>query len=274
MRSNIKSKRWEILKEFLQEKISELFRVSLRQNSYFSTISSRSIWIYNFMYVFILPYTRIRILYSENLRAQIQHRVHNGRRVHNIQFHHVTPVTPNTSLPSAIHPAVPNILKPPNQLQTLQPYPQLQRQLTERGGISLSDQESLVSFPRGSVNGAATPGAGSSTGILAHLGSSSTSSQSQQQQQQQLQQQQPSHAGSASELVVVGSAVPLTAGGCTTGQAGDRGSCSADSGVRGSSDRESGGATSIGGNLSDSTTDGEFFGDVLLTMDFLIPLRV
>lgn len=33
----------------------------------------------------------------------------------------------------------------------------------------------------------------------------------------------------------------------------DRGSCSADSGVRGSSDRESG-AT---GNLSDSTTDGE-----------------
>ncbi|KAK7874357.1 hypothetical protein R5R35_007824 [Gryllus longicercus] len=37
---------------------------------------------------------------------------------------------------------------------------------------------------------------------------------------------------------------------------GDRGSCSADSGVRGSSDRESGGATSAGGNLSDSTTDG------------------
>ncbi|KDR23666.1 Kazrin-A, partial [Zootermopsis nevadensis] len=37
---------------------------------------------------------------------------------------------------------------------------------------------------------------------------------------------------------------------------GDRGSCSADSGVRGSSDRESGGATSGGGNLSDSTTDG------------------
>ncbi|XP_069683898.1 kazrin isoform X2 [Periplaneta americana] len=36
---------------------------------------------------------------------------------------------------------------------------------------------------------------------------------------------------------------------------GDRGSCSADSGVRGSSDRESGGATSGGGNLSDSTTD-------------------
>jgi hypothetical protein len=38
---------------------------------------------------------------------------------------------------------------------------------------------------------------------------------------------------------------------------GDRGSCSADSGVRGSSDRESGGATSGGGNLSDSTTDGK-----------------
>lgn len=40
---------------------------------------------------------------------------------------------------------------------------------------------------------------------------------------------------------------------------GDRGSCSADSGVRGSSDRESGGATSGGGNLSDSTTDGKRF---------------
>lgn len=37
---------------------------------------------------------------------------------------------------------------------------------------------------------------------------------------------------------------------------GDRGSCSADSGVRVSSDRESGGATSVAGNLSDSTTDG------------------
>ncbi|XP_046821250.1 kazrin isoform X8 [Vespa crabro] len=96
---------------------------------------------------------------------------------------------------------------------------ELQRQLMERGGgggggsgsgggvggggACLSDQESLVSFPRGTVNGVATPGAISSGG-----------------------------------------------------QAGDRGSCSADSGVRGSSDRESGGATSIGGNLSDSTTDG------------------
>lgn len=36
---------------------------------------------------------------------------------------------------------------------------------------------------------------------------------------------------------------------------GDRGSCSADSGVRVNSDRESG-ATSVAGNLSDSTTDG------------------
>ncbi|XP_076172207.1 liprin protein kazrin isoform X7 [Ptiloglossa arizonensis] len=48
---------------------------------------------------------------------------------------------------------------------------ELQRQLVERGGgggggggICLSDQESLISFPRGSVNGAATPGAGSSSG--------------------------------------------------------------------------------------------------------------
>lgn len=39
---------------------------------------------------------------------------------------------------------------------------------------------------------------------------------------------------------------------------GDRGSCSADSGVRGSSDRESG-ATSAGGNLSDSTADGMLY---------------
>ncbi|CAG9824874.1 unnamed protein product [Phaedon cochleariae] len=38
--------------------------------------------------------------------------------------------------------------------------------------------------------------------------------------------------------------------------AGDRGSCSADSGVRVSSDRESGGGTSAAGNLSDSTTEG------------------
>ncbi|KAL2720985.1 kazrin isoform X1 [Vespula squamosa] len=43
------------------------------------------------------------------------------------------------------------------------------------------------------------------------------------------------------------------------GQAGDRGSRSADSGVRGSNDRESGGATSIGGNLSGSTTDTKLF---------------
>ncbi|XP_058802045.1 kazrin [Phymastichus coffea] len=116
---------------------------------------------------------------------------------------------------------------------------ELQRQLTERG-VCLSDQESLVSFPRGSVNGAATPGAGSSSGVLlGHLGSSSS---------------QAAHGGSSNELVV-GSAVPLSASNANAGQAGDRGSCSADSGVRGSSDRESGGATSIGGNLSDSTTD-------------------
>lgn len=116
---------------------------------------------------------------------------------------------------------------------------QLQRQLSERGGgVCLSDQESLVSFPRSSVNGgAATPGAGSSSGGV---------------------QPQTIH-GSASELVVLGSAVPLSSTGAScTGQPGDRGSCSADSGVRGSSDRESGGATSIGGNLSDSTTDGGF----------------
>lgn len=50
-----------------------------------------------------------------------------------------------------------------------------------------------------------------------------------------------------------GPPVPLSLGGLLPG---DRGSCSADSGVRGSSDRESGGATSGGGNLSDSTTDG------------------
>ncbi|XP_016837238.1 kazrin-A isoform X2 [Nasonia vitripennis] len=119
---------------------------------------------------------------------------------------------------------------------------ELQRQLAERGGggggVCLSDQESLLSFPRSSVNGgAATPGAGSSSGGV---------------------QPQTIH-GSASELVVLGSAVPLSSGATgasSTGQPGDRGSCSADSGVRGSSDRESGGATSIGGNLSDSTTDG------------------
>ncbi|XP_046469763.1 kazrin isoform X9 [Neodiprion pinetum] len=121
-------------------------------------------------------------------------------------------------------------------------YEQLKRQLMERGGsvgTCLSDQESLVSFPRGSVNGAATPGAGSSSGSgIPHLTS-----------------QQPL---GVTELGVV-CGVGGTAGGGAAGgggQAGDRGSCSADSGVRGSSDRESGGATSVGGNLSDSTTDG------------------
>ncbi|XP_026829572.1 liprin-beta-1 isoform X4 [Ooceraea biroi] len=131
---------------------------------------------------------------------------------------------------------------------------ELQRQLVERGGgggICLSDQESLVSFPRGSVNGAATPGAGSSSGggggggvgggsgcgIIPHVNS------------------QPP-LGTTELGVSVGNVGGVAgAGGSSGGQAGDRGSCSADSGVRGSSDRESGGATSVGGNLSDSTTD-------------------
>ncbi|KAG9429744.1 liprin-beta-1 isoform X16 [Apis mellifera carnica] len=124
-------------------------------------------------------------------------------------------------------------------------YEQLQRQLAERGGgggICLSDQESLVSFPRGSVNGAATPGAGSSSGgggcgIIPHMNS------------------QPP-LGSTELGVTVGNVGNAAGAGSSGGQAGDRGSCSADSGVRGSSDRESGGATSVGGNLSDSTTDG------------------
>lgn len=123
---------------------------------------------------------------------------------------------------------------------------QLQRQLAERGGgggICLSDQESLVSFPRGSVNGAATPGAGSSSGgggcgIIPHMNS------------------QPP-LGSTELGVTVGNVGNAAGAGSSGGQAGDRGSCSADSGVRGSSDRESGGATSVGGNLSDSTTDGK-----------------
>ncbi|XP_076545244.1 liprin protein kazrin isoform X9 [Osmia lignaria lignaria] len=121
---------------------------------------------------------------------------------------------------------------------------ELQRQLAERGGgggICLSDQESLVSFPRGSVNGAATPGAGSSSGgggcgIIPHMNS------------------QPP-LGSTELGVTVGNVGNAAGVGSSGGQAGDRGSCSADSGVRGSSDRESGGATSVGGNLSDSTTD-------------------
>ncbi|XP_044007142.1 kazrin-A isoform X3 [Aphidius gifuensis] len=124
---------------------------------------------------------------------------------------------------------------------------ELQRQLGDRGGnsgICLSDQESLVSFPRGSVNGTATPGACSTSGIggsllLPHLTS-----------QQALGVNDICTGGSGGSVGVTGSCVS------GTGQAGDRGSCSADSGVRGSSDRESGGATSVGGNLSDSTTDG------------------
>ncbi|XP_008553113.1 uncharacterized protein LOC103575197 isoform X5 [Microplitis demolitor] len=119
---------------------------------------------------------------------------------------------------------------------------ELQRQLGDRGigNVCLSDQESLVSFPRGSVNGTATPGACSNSGVgncvpmlLPHLGS------------------QPPLGITD---ICVGSVTGTGVSGI--GQAGDRGSCSADSGVRGSSDRESGGATSVGGNLSDSTTDG------------------
>lgn len=59
-----------------------------------------------------------------------------------------------------------------------------------------------------------------------------------------------------------GPPVPLSLGGLLPG---DRGSCSADSGVRGSSDRESGGATSGGGNLSDSTTDGNFIASLFFS---------
>ncbi|XP_076680763.1 liprin protein kazrin isoform X5 [Andrena cerasifolii] len=132
----------------------------------------------------------------------------------------------------------------PVEIQTGRRFVQLQRQLAERGGgggICLSDQESLVSFPRGSVNGAATPGAGSSSGggcgIIPHMNS------------------QPP-LGSTELGVTVGNVGNAAGAGSSGGQAGDRGSCSADSGVRGSSDRESGGATSVGGNLSDSTTDG------------------
>ncbi|XP_023015542.2 liprin protein kazrin isoform X1 [Leptinotarsa decemlineata] len=97
------------------------------------------------------------------------------------------------------------------ELQLQHAQEQLQearRQLATSG--CLSDQESLASLPRHSINGGAlTPGSG---GLLS------------------------GHHG--------------------LGQLpGDRGSCSADSGVRVSSDRESG-ATSVAGNLSDSTTEG------------------
>ncbi|KAL2720702.1 LOW QUALITY PROTEIN: kazrin isoform X1 [Vespula squamosa] len=112
---------------------------------------------------------------------------------------------------------------------------ELQRQLMEGGGggggggggARLSDQ--------------ATPGAGSNScggvsGIIPHIDS-----------------QPPS---GTTELGMTSN----TSGGVTYaissgGHAGDRGRCSADSSVRGSGDGESGGATSIGGNLSDSTTD-------------------
>nr|CAD7588387.1 unnamed protein product [Timema genevievae] len=101
---------------------------------------------------------------------------------------------------------------------------QTRRQLSNQGGGCLSDQESLASMSisvsrvNGSSGGLTTPTAGH-----AHSGLLS------------------SHHGFSSGAGL---------------QPGDRGSCSADSGVRGSSDRESGGATSGGGNLSDSTTDG------------------
>ncbi|XP_049819963.1 kazrin isoform X2 [Aethina tumida] len=97
------------------------------------------------------------------------------------------------------------------EVQLQQAQEQLQearRQLASSG--CLSDQESLASLPRHSMNGGAlTPGSG---GLLS------------------------GHHGLG--------LLP-----------GDRGSCSADSGVRVNSDRESG-ATSVAGNLSDSTTDG------------------
>nr|CAH7729668.1 unnamed protein product [Callosobruchus chinensis] len=105
------------------------------------------------------------------------------------------------------------------ELQLQQAHEQLQEarrqlQAAGMGGCCLSDQESLASLPRHSINGGLpTAGAGG-----------------------------------------------ITAGGLTPGSiphhppggGGDRGSCSADSGVRVSSDRESG-ATSVAGNLSDST---------------------
>jgi hypothetical protein len=63
---------------------------------------------------------------------------------------------------------------------------------------------------------------------------------------------------------VNGSGTPTSSGLLSGGSAlmgsglpGDRGS-SADSGVRGSSDRESGATSAGGGNLSDSTTDGKY----------------
>ncbi|KAK9716745.1 SAM domain (Sterile alpha motif) [Popillia japonica] len=97
------------------------------------------------------------------------------------------------------------------ELQLQHAQEQLQdarRQLASSG--CLSDQESVTSMPRHSLNGGAvTPGSGGFPATTHGLG-----------------------------------LMP-----------GDRGSCSADSGVRVSSDRESA-ATSIGGNLSDSTIDG------------------
>ncbi|KAJ9588722.1 hypothetical protein L9F63_017980, partial [Diploptera punctata] len=113
------------------------------------------------------------------------------------------------------------------QLQQLQEQLQeARRQLAAQGGGGgcLSDQESLASMSisvsrvNGSSCGLTTP----TCGLPGHPGLL------------------PGHHGYNSLGLLPG----------------DRGSCSADSGVRGSSDRESGGATSGGGNLSDSTTDG------------------
>lgn len=68
--------------------------------------------------------------------------------------------------------------------------------------------------------------------------------------------QESIHSVSLGTRPANGRVTPNTGSGLVT--VGDRGSCSADSGVRGSSDRESG-ATSAGGNLSDSTADGTLY---------------
>ncbi|CAH1982383.1 unnamed protein product [Acanthoscelides obtectus] len=104
------------------------------------------------------------------------------------------------------------------ELQLQQAHEQLQearRQMQAAGiGCCLSDQESLASLPRHSINGTIpTCGAG---------------------------------------VVTAGGLTPGSIPHHPPGGGGDRGSCSADSGVRVSSDRESG-ATSVAGNLSDST---------------------
>ncbi|XP_068083344.1 kazrin isoform X2 [Anabrus simplex] len=112
------------------------------------------------------------------------------------------------------------------QLQQLQEQlADARRQLAAQGGGCLSDQESLasMSISVSRVNGSS---GGLTTPTTSHPGG---------------------HHGLLTGHHGFNSLALLP---------GDRGSCSADSGVRGSSDRESGGATSGGGNLSDSTTDG------------------